>query len=158
VPPIADPGDTWDRDPFLLGVQNGVVDLRIGNFRKAAPADRVTMRVRVAYDPSATCPLWLQTLSEIFAPQGLFTAADSGEMVAFMQRAVGYSITGDCREECCFFPWGDGRNGKGTLMNTLGWLLADCCPPLLSRTTRARATLRRSLPLPKSRSSQRFVF
>jgi len=37
-----------------------------------------------------------------------------------MQRAIGYSVTGDCREECCFFNWGGGSNGKGTIMNTIG--------------------------------------
>ena len=125
VPPIADTGEHWDEDPFLLGVQNGVVDLRDGTFRKATPADRVTMRVRVVYDPAATCPLWLDALAGIFAPQDLFTTEDSHSMVAFMQRALGYSITGDCREECCFFTWGDGCNGKGTVMNTLGWLFGD---------------------------------
>jgi putative DNA primase/helicase len=125
VPPIADIGENWDQDPFLLGVQNGVVDLRDGAFRKALPADRVTMRVRVAYDVTATCPLWLKTLSGIFAPTDLFTAEDSHLLTGFMQRAIGYSITGDCREECCFFTWGGGSNGKGTLMNTLGWLFAD---------------------------------
>ncbi len=125
VLPLADSGEHWDEDPFLVGVQNGVVDLRTGRWRKAMPADRVTMRVRAAYDPTATCPLWLDTLAGIFAPQNLFTAEDSRSMLAFMQRAIGYSITGDCREECCFFAWGGGCNGKGTIMNTLGWLLGD---------------------------------
>jgi putative DNA primase/helicase len=125
VPPIADPGEHWDEHPFLLGTQNGVVDLQTGTFRRATPADRVTMRVRVAYDPSATCPLWLQTLAGIFAPTTLFTQEESLAMIAFVQRSVGYSITGDCREECCFFPWGSGSNGKGTVMNTLGWLFGD---------------------------------
>lgn len=125
VPPIADHGDHWDENPFLLGVQNGVVDLLTGQFRKATPADRVTMRVRVAYDPAATCPLWLRTLADIFAPQGLFNAEDSQSMIDFMQRSLGYSITGDCREECCFFAWGSGGNGKGVVMNTLGWLFGD---------------------------------
>ena len=122
VPPVADPGMTWDKEPFLLGVQNGVVDLRNGQFRKAQAVDRVTMHVRVAYDASAVCPLWEKTLKGIFAPTDLFTAEDSGLLVAFMQRAIGYSITGDCREECCFFAWGGGSNGKGTTLNTLGWL------------------------------------
>jgi putative DNA primase/helicase len=117
VPPLADTGEHWDEDPFLLGVQNGVVDLRTGTFRKATPDDRVTMRVRAAYDRDATCPLWLKTLADIFPA--------ASEMIAFVQRALGYSITGDCREECCFFAWGDGCNGKGTIMNTLGWLLGD---------------------------------
>jgi P4 family phage/plasmid primase-like protien len=126
VPPIADSGEHWDEDPFLLGVQNGVIDLRTGHWRKATAADRVTMRVQVAYDPNATCPLWLNTLAEIFAPaDDLFKVEYSYKMINFVQRAVGYSITGDCREECCFFAWGGGRNGKGTVMNTLALLFGD---------------------------------
>lgn len=129
VPPIADPGDNWDQEPFLLGVQNGVVDLRTGEFRKAEALDRITMRVRVPFDAAAECPLWLDTLAAIFAPTALthdlVIGNQSQIMTDFMQRAVGYSITGDCREECCFFTWGEGCNGKGTVMNTLGWLLGD---------------------------------
>lgn len=132
VPPIADPGDDWDKHPFLLGVQNGVIDLQTGQFRKARPEDRVTMRVRVAYNPAATCPLWIETLANIFAPAADNTLhdladkqAESRRVIEFMQRALGYSVTGDCREECCFFTWGEGGNGKGTVMNTLGWLLGD---------------------------------
>jgi putative DNA primase/helicase len=125
VPPIADVGDTWDQDPNLLGVQNGVVHLQTGQFRKATAADRVTMRVRVAYDATATCPLWEKTLAGIFAPGNLMDADESQRVISFIQRAIGYSITGDCREECCFFTWGGGSNGKGTLMNTLGWLFGD---------------------------------
>ena len=125
VPPVADIGDNWDQEPFLLGVQNGVVDLLTGQWRKASAADRVTMRVRVTYDPTATCPLWLSFLGSIFASGSLFDADESQRVIDFIQRALGYSITGDCREECCFFVWGTGCNGKGTLMNTVGWLLAD---------------------------------
>jgi P4 family phage/plasmid primase-like protien len=117
VAPIADDGSNWDRDAFLLGVQNGVVDLRTGAFRLAAAEDRITMRTRVAFDKKAECPRWERTLADIFG--------GDAEMVSFVRRAVGYSITGDCREECVFFLWGDGRNGKGTVMNTLGWLLGD---------------------------------
>jgi P4 family phage/plasmid primase-like protien len=125
VPPLNDEGLNWDQNPFLLGVQNGVIDLQTSQFRKATAADRVTMRVRVPYDPTATCPLWTRTISEIFAPTDLLTSDESQELINFVQRAVGYSITGDCREECCFFLWGGGGNGKGTLVNILGWLFAD---------------------------------
>lgn len=125
VPPIADVGDNWDQDAYLLGVQNGVLDLRTGQFRKARPADRITLRVRVPFDADARCPLWRSTLASIFAPNDLFDASESQRVVMFIQRAVGYSTTGDCREECCFFLWGAGSNGKGTVMNTLAWLLAD---------------------------------
>ena len=114
-----------DQAPFLLGAQNGLVDLATSQFRKATADDRVTMRVRTAYDSAATCPLWLQTLSGIFAPGALFDEDESRRVIEFVQRAVGYSATGDCREECCFFTWGEGGNGKGTLINTLGWLFGD---------------------------------
>lgn len=125
VPPIADIGDNWDLEPFLLGAQNGVVDLRTGQWRKAEAADRVTMRVRTSYDSTATCGLWRQFLADIFAPSDLFNAEESERLVSFIQRAIGYSVTGSCKEECCFFAWGEGGNGKGTLMNTIGWLLGD---------------------------------
>ncbi len=70
VPPLADAGEHWDEIRSCSACQNGVIDLRTGQLRKATPADRVTMRVRVAYDPAATCPLWLKTLAGIFAPPG----------------------------------------------------------------------------------------
>jgi putative DNA primase/helicase len=150
VLPIADPGDDWDGNPFLLGTPNGVVDLETGTFRKATAADRVTMRVRVAYDPTATCPLWLSTLADIFAPPEGTDLIDleeqhneSQRVIDFVQRAAGYSITGDCREECCFFPWGEGCNGKGTFMNTLAWLFGDYTDDMpyasLEKSTRGSA-------------------
>lgn len=115
--PIADAGDKWDLDPWLLGAQNGVIDLRTGTLREGLPDDRITMRVRVSFDPSARCPLWDDTVAKIF--QG------NEQLIAYFDRFVGYSLTGDCREECLAMCWGGGANGKGTLMNTLAWLLGD---------------------------------
>lgn len=122
LPPLADDGTRWDEDPWLLGCQNGVIDLRAGTVRKALPEERVTQRVRVSYDPAVTSQVWLSTL------QGVFHQEDQVEtdaVIDFVQRSLGYSITGDCREECCFFAWGDGANGKGTVMNTVGWCMLD---------------------------------
>src|SRR5207245_1413231 len=66
IRPIADAGDAWDADPWLLGVLNGVVDLRVGTLRPGRPEDRITMRTRTSFDPSATCILWDRTVAEIF--------------------------------------------------------------------------------------------
>ena len=55
---LADPGRDWDSNPFLLGVANGVVDLRTGLLRKGDPSDRITLHTNVPYDPSAKCPRW----------------------------------------------------------------------------------------------------
>jgi putative DNA primase/helicase len=115
--PIADAGDSWDLDPWLLGAPNGVIDLRTGTLRPGHPDDRITMRVRPTFDPKATCPLYDQTVAEIFENQK--------DLIAYFDCYVGYSLTGDCREESLAICWGGGANGKGTLMNTIAWLLGD---------------------------------
>ncbi len=125
IPPVSDDGEHWDEDPWLLGCLTGVIDLRTGAHRKAEPEEHITLQARVAYDPAATAPLWESTLAGIFGPNEHLTEEDGKACIGFLQRAMGYSITGDCREECCFFAWGDGANGKGTIMNTIGWLLQD---------------------------------
>jgi putative DNA primase/helicase len=116
VKPLADDGENWDRDPMLLAVANGVVELQTGTLRDGRPEDRITMRCPVAFDPAATCATWEQFLADVF---------QDADLIRYVQRAAGYSLTGDCREECLFFCWGLGANGKGTLMNTLAWTIGD---------------------------------
>lgn len=115
--PIADAGDSWDTDPLSAGAPNGVINLRDGSLRPGRPEDRITMRVRVPFDPDATCPLYDQTVNEIFN--------NDSTLIDYHDRYVGYSLTGDCREESLAFCWGDGANGKGLLMNTTGFVLGD---------------------------------
>jgi putative DNA primase/helicase len=114
---VADAGDDWDGDPWLVGAPNGVIDLRTGTLRRGRPEDRITMRVRAPFHEDATCPLWDRTVIEVF--QG------DAELIAYFDRYCGYSLTGDCREESLALCYGDGANGKGTLMNTLAWLFGD---------------------------------
>jgi putative DNA primase/helicase len=115
--PIADAGQTWDRDPWLLGVPNGVVDLRDGALRVGRRDDRITMNTTAPYEPEALCPRWTQFIAEIFA--------DDLELTSFIQRAVGYSLTGITTEQVLFLLFGTGANGKGTFANTLKWALGD---------------------------------
>jgi putative DNA primase/helicase len=114
--PIADPGSNWDSDPLLLGVHNGVVDLRTGYLRTGSPEDRVTRRTVVPYDPSACCPQFEQFLCQVFLGEV--------DIIRFVQKAIGYSLTGDVREQCLFLCYGDGSNGKTTLLETVRSLLA----------------------------------
>jgi putative DNA primase/helicase len=115
--PISDAGDAWDLDPWLLGVPNGVVDLKTGTLRAGRPEDRITMRARVAFDPDALCPLYDKAVSEIFE--------DRMELIDYFDRYAGYSLTGDCREESLWIGWGPGGNGKGVLMNTIAYVFGD---------------------------------
>jgi putative DNA primase/helicase len=114
---VARKPDEFDADPWLLNCANGTLDLRTGGLRPHQREDRITKLVPVNYDPEARCPRWEQFLGEVFAPHP--------DLIPFIQRAAGYSLTGDTREECLFLLHGTGRNGKGTLLRTLTTLLAD---------------------------------
>jgi D5 N terminal like/Transposase IS116/IS110/IS902 family len=116
-PPIADAGDGWDADPMLLGVPNGVIDLRTGTLRPGRRDDQITMATAVPFDPDAPCERWDRFLREVFH--------DDADVIAFVHRAVGYSLTGDTSEQCLFMGYGTGANGKTTFMNTLAALLGD---------------------------------
>jgi putative DNA primase/helicase len=114
---IAVTGDDWDADKWLLGVGDGVVDLRTGEFREGRREDSLTLSTNVAYDPQATCPRWRKFLDEIFN--------DNFELSDYIQRAVGYSLSGNVREHCLFLCYGTGRNGKSVFLNTIASMLGD---------------------------------
>jgi putative DNA primase/helicase len=111
------PADAFDANPLLLGVSNGVIDLRSGSFRPATREDYIVKRAGVAFDPKAQCPSWRKFLGDI-------TDGDR-ELIAYLQRVVGYALTGLVREEVMFVLWGTGRNGKSTFRETLHALMGD---------------------------------
>ena len=115
--PIADSGMTWDPDPYLLGVANGVVDLRTGMICSGHPDDRLTMQVPVQYHVKAECPRWQQFLHQVFQRDG--------ELIGFVQRALGYSLTGSVREQVLFLCYGTGSNGKSVFLDMLRNVLGD---------------------------------
>ena len=110
---------TLNADPWLFNCQNGTVDLRTGTLRPHDPADLITFLSPVVFDAAATCPTWLRFLSEVFA--------GDMDMVAFIQRAVGWSLTGVVKERALFFLYGDsGKNGKTTMVETIMKLVGAC--------------------------------
>lgn len=115
--PIADAGDNWDTNPMLLSCKNGVVDLTTGELRAGTPEDRITMCTNVAYDVGADCPRWDQFVQEIFE--------GDDALIAYVRRALGYSITGSTKEQVMFFCFGQGANGKSVLFSTIRNLLGD---------------------------------
>ncbi|MDG4595533.1 MAG: phage/plasmid primase, P4 family [Candidatus Contendobacter sp.] len=109
---------TLDADPWLFNVQNGTVDLRTGQLHPHKSTDLITHIAPVTYDSAATCPTFERFISEVFA-------GDTG-MVAFIQRAVGWSLTGVIEERTLFFLYGaSGWNGKSTLVETIMALLGE---------------------------------
>ena len=109
--PISNAGDAWDSNEWLLGVSDGVVDLRTGHLLPGDPGQMITQFAPVRYDPLATCPRWLQFLAEVFE--------DDTELIDFICKAVGHSLTGDISEQCLFICHGVGSNGKSVFLVTL---------------------------------------
>lgn len=112
-----DRGEMWDSDPWLLGVDNGVVDLRTGTLRPGDPSDRITMKCSVPYIASAECPRWWQFLTEIFG--------SDTELVEFVWRLCGYVLTGQTTERIVPMLYGRGANGKSVFLNVLSTILGD---------------------------------
>ncbi|MBK8750807.1 MAG: hypothetical protein IPL99_03725 [Candidatus Competibacteraceae bacterium] len=111
--------DALNSDPMLFNVVNGTLDLRTGKLRPHDPEDLITFVAPVVFDPVATCPTWQQFLLQVFA--------DDQEMVAFIQRAIGWSLTGIVKERALFFLYGEnGKNGKSTLVETIMKLVGIC--------------------------------
>jgi putative DNA primase/helicase len=106
-----------DKDPFLLNVGNGTLDLRTGKLRPHRREDYITKLAAVNYDPDAKCPIWLACLKKWMAGKE--------ELISYLQRAVGYALTGDVSEQCLFFLYGSGQNGKSTFLGLLIDLLGD---------------------------------
>ena len=113
---ISDPG-IFDADPWLLGVANGVLDLRTGRLLKAEPNQYITNQAGFPYDPAAQCPLWLKTLDEIFE--------GNAELVDLLQRLVGYSLTGDVDAEIFVYLDGPGGNGKSVVAKVISSVLGS---------------------------------
>jgi len=106
-----------DADPWVLNLSNGTLDLRTGQLGEHRREDLLTKLAPVAYDPEAQCPRWEAFLSGILA--------GDAELIRFLQKAMGYSLTGSTHEQCLFILYGTGANGKSTLIQTISALLGD---------------------------------
>jgi P4 family phage/plasmid primase-like protien len=115
-----------DSDNFLFNCANGTVDLRTGALRTHRRDDFITKMTRVEYDPNAVAPQWERFLERILPSIGLRS---------YLQRGLGYSLTGDVREQALFFCHGAGANGKSTFLTLVqsigGDYAAQGAPDLL---------------------------
>jgi putative DNA primase/helicase len=111
------PGDL-DRDPWLLTVENGTLDLRTGKLRPHDQRDRITKLAPVRYDPTASCPNWLEFLQLVMG--------GNQRLVSFLQRAFGCCLTGITSDKAMFILYGaSGDNGKSTMVDVIQLLLGD---------------------------------
>ena len=109
--------ESMDADKFALNIKNGTVDLRTGVLLPHDRRQLITKLAPVTFSASAKCPKWLAFLDTIFA--------GNENIISFVQRAAGYSLTGEVSEHVLFLLFGTGRNGKSTFISVMQSLLGD---------------------------------
>ena len=141
--PISDDGKNWDSNHMLLGVRNGVIELNTGSFRRGKPVDRILSHTDVWFEPKARCPRWEKFVSEIFA--------GDRELVDFVQKAIGYCLTGSTREQVIFLCYGTGANGKSTFLDVLRHVLGGyaCNLPFSAFELKARSAIPNEIAPPQ---------
>jgi putative DNA primase/helicase len=113
---VATPSD-FDQHDMKLNLLNGTLDLTTGSLGPHNPTDYLTKLAKVRFEPDATCPQWLQFLSTIMN--------NDQSLVDYLQRIVGYTLTGRTDEQCLFILYGTGANGKSTFIEVVHALLGE---------------------------------
>jgi putative DNA primase/helicase len=110
--------DELDVPKYLLNCSNGTLDLRTGKLREHSKEDYLTKCIEIDYERDAPCPFWEETMALAFE--------GNTELIEFMQRALGYSLSGSTSEQCLFICWGpSGNNGKSTILETVQDIMGD---------------------------------
>ena len=111
-PDVIAPLKDWDSNPLHIKVQNGIIDLTGGTpvFRQATAADLISLEMGVDYDPAAVCPVW-RTFMEV--------VQQNPEQRRYLQRIMGYAMTGRTDDQAFYFMYGTGKNGKSIFVRAM---------------------------------------
>ncbi|MBD7942504.1 DNA primase [Psychrobacillus sp. Sa2BUA9] len=109
--------EEFDRHKFLFNCANGVLNLKDGKLQPHDRDLRLSKLSNVEFNENAKCPVWLNFLQQIFK--------GDNDLIDYMQRLVGYSMTGDISEQGMYFLVGGGSNGKSTFINIIKALMGD---------------------------------
>jgi P4 family phage/plasmid primase-like protien len=115
--PIPMTHEQLDADPWAFNCANGTLDLRTGRLRPHRPDELFMKQSPVPYDPQAPCPRWERFLDEIMA--------GNRDLIDYLRRAIGSSLTADVSDQVLFFLYGGGANGKSKLLEAILSIMAD---------------------------------
>ena len=117
IPGLSTLPTDWNNDPMMLQFENGTLDLIFGEFFVAKQTEMISQSTRIEYDLDATAPIWKRVISEMMD--------HNEDLITFLQRAVGYSLSGDTSEHCFFMLYGTGANGKSVFLRILAQIMGD---------------------------------
>ena len=106
-----------DKDIYLFNVEGLTLNLKTGKAREPNIKNLITKKSRFIYEKDAECPTWNLFLMQIFNKDL--------QLIRFIQKAMGYALSGDVSEQCLFILWGTGANGKSTFLNVMLELFGD---------------------------------
>lgn len=109
--------DSFDANPWLLNCKNGTLDLYKDELYPHKPEDLITKYIPINYTQTKNCPLWFSFLDRIFEGNQV--------LIEYLQKSVGYTLTGLTKEQVLFILYGKGNNGKTTFLETLRFILND---------------------------------
>lgn len=115
-----------DTHEMLLNTPCGIINLVTGQIIEHNPDYYLTKITGAEYSPNVDCPRWLTFLREIFN--------NDDDLIRYVQKAVGYSLTGTTKEQCVFFLYGNGRNGKSTFLEVVRSIFGDYCSNIQPET------------------------
>lgn len=120
----------FDRNPWLLNLNNGTLSLKTMELRDHDPDDLITQLAPVDYDPATTCPRWDRFVREIMEPGDTECPGDKAtvltEKAAFLQTYLGYCLSGDTSAEAFLILYGaTSRNGKSVCVETVQSILGS---------------------------------
>lgn len=107
----------FDINPFLFLCKSGVINLTTRKLKSPSPSDRLRKMSPVKFDPKAKCPQWIQFLKDTFL--------NNLELIFFIQKFCGYTLTGNAGEEKFLVLEGPGSNGKSTLLEVIAGVLGE---------------------------------
>ncbi|MBX9877679.1 MAG: hypothetical protein K2Y22_04405 [Candidatus Obscuribacterales bacterium] len=120
--------EDFDKNPILFNCINGIVNLDTFELKEHDRSELITRKANISFKSGAKCPKWLAFLDQIMG--------GDDEMTCFLQRAIGYTLTGHITEQKLFFCYGGGMNGKSVFLTVLQEIFGD-----YSKTIRANAIM-----------------
>lgn len=121
-----------DRHREKLNTPSGIVDLKSFEVVPNDPKAFFTKAAGVKYSPDAKCPQWEEFIDDIMG--------GDQELVHYVQKAAGYSLSGFTDEQCAFFCYGTGRNGKTTFLDVIRCIAGDYASNIQPETLMVRST------------------